>query len=107
MYYVMIVGTGLAGALLIFIEAKPYTDRTGGDILKNERGFLLTGKDLAKSEDHQKSWKRQREPFLLETNTQGIMVAGDGRAGAMNRVASTVGEGVIAIKFVHEYLAGF
>ncbi len=94
-----------AGALLIFIGARPYTDWTGEGILKNDRGFLLTGKDLAKSDDHKRSWKLQREPFLLETNTPGIMAAGDVRAGAMNRVASAVGEGAMAIKFVHEYLA--
>lgn len=94
-----------AGALLIFIGARPYTDWTGGDIVKNERGFVITGKDLARSEDFKKLWKRQREPFLLESSTPGIMAAGDVRAGAMNRVASAVGEGAMAIKFVHEYLA--
>lgn len=94
-----------AGALLIFIGAKPYTDWTGEDVLKNERGFLLTGKELNRSEAHKKSWKLQREPYLLETNTPGVMAAGDVRAGAMNRVASAVGEGAMAIKFVHEYLA--
>jgi thioredoxin reductase (NADPH) len=48
----------------------------------------------------------QREPSLLETSTPGIFAAGDVRSGAMNRVASAVGEGAMAIKFVHEYLAG-
>jgi thioredoxin reductase (NADPH) len=52
-----------------------------------------------------KVWKRDREPFLLETCVPGIFAAGDVRAGAMNRVASAVGEGAMAIKFVHEYLA--
>ena len=94
-----------AGALLIFIGARPYTDWTGDQVLKNDRGFVITGKDLAKTEDFKRVWKKQREPFLLESSTPGIMAAGDVRAGAMNRVASAVGEGAMAIKFVHEYLA--
>jgi len=94
-----------AGALLIFIGARPYTDWTGEGIVKNDRGFVITGKDLSKQDDFGKVWKQQREPFLLETSVPGIMAAGDVRAGAMNRVASAVGEGAMAIKFVHEYLA--
>jgi len=94
-----------AGALLIFIGAKPYTDWTGDRIVKNDRGFVITGRDLIKEVDHKKIWKKEREPFLLETSTPGILAAGDVRAGAMNRVASAVGEGAMAIKFVHEYLA--
>ena len=94
-----------AGALLIFIGARPYTDWTGDGIVKNDRGFVITGKDLSKTDDFGIVWKRQREPFLLETSVPGIMAAGDVRAGAMNRVASAVGEGAMAIKFVHEYLA--
>jgi thioredoxin reductase (NADPH) len=58
-----------------------------------------------KYESFKKSWKLTREPFLLETCSPGIFAAGDVRAGAMNRVASAVGEGAMAIKFVHEYLA--
>ena len=94
-----------AGALLIFIGARPYTDWTGEGIVKNDRGFVITGKDLGRQDDFKKVWKQQREPFLLETSVPGIMAAGDVRAGAMNRVASAVGEGAMAIKFVHEYLA--
>lgn len=94
-----------AGALLIFIGARPYTDWTGEGIVKNDRGFVITGRDLLKEEGYQKVWKKEREPFLLETSTPGIFAAGDVRAGAMNRVASAVGEGAMGIKFVHEYLA--
>lgn len=94
-----------AGALLIFIGARPYTDWTGESIVKNDRGFVVTGRDLSKSDDFKKMWKKEREPFLLESSTAGIMAAGDVRAGAMNRIASAVGEGAMAIKFVHEYLA--
>ena len=95
-----------AGALLIFIGARPYTEWTGNDVLKNERGFVMTGRDLTRSDDFKRLWKSEREPFLLESSTPGVMAAGDVRAGAMNRVASAVGEGAMAIKFVHEYLAG-
>lgn len=93
-----------AGALLIFIGARPYTSWTGDQIFKNERGFILTGRDVQKDDEFKKIWKKTREPFLLETSTPGIFAAGDVRAGAMNRVASAVGEGAMSIKFVHEYL---
>ncbi|MEM9297689.1 MAG: FAD-dependent oxidoreductase [Bacteroidota bacterium] len=94
-----------AGALLIFIGAKPYTDWLELDIIKDGKGFIETGNGLVKYEDFKKVWKLGREPFLLETCSPGIFAAGDVRAGAMNRVASAVGEGAMAIKFVHEYLA--
>jgi thioredoxin reductase (NADPH) len=93
-----------ADALFIFIGSKPYTDWINLDILKNDKGFLETGKDLNKYPDFGKLWKMEREPFLLETCVPGIFASGDVRAGAMNRVASAVGEGSMAIKFVHEYL---
>lgn len=94
-----------AAALFIFIGAKPITDWIQLDIIKDDKGFIETGRDLLKYEAFKKSWKLQREPFLLETCNPGIFAAGDVRAGAMNRVASAVGEGAMAIKFVHEYLA--
>ncbi|MEM9390846.1 MAG: FAD-dependent oxidoreductase [Bacteroidota bacterium] len=94
-----------AGALLIFIGAKPYTDWLELDIIKDSKGFIETGNGLAKYEKFKKVWKLEREPFLLETCSPGIFAAGDVRAGAMNRVASAVGEGAMAIKFVHEYLS--
>lgn len=93
-----------ARALFIFIGAKPYTDWIQLDIFKNSRGFIETGNDLLLHEDLKKYWKLQRSPFLLETSQPGIFAAGDVRAGAMNRVASAVGEGAMSIKFVHEYL---
>ncbi|MCU0419039.1 MAG: FAD-dependent oxidoreductase [Cyclobacteriaceae bacterium] len=94
-----------AAALFIFIGAKPVTDWLKLDIIKDDKGFIETGRDLLKYESFKKSWKLAREPFLLETCSPGIFAAGDVRAGAMNRVASAVGEGAMAIKFVHEYLA--
>ncbi len=94
-----------AGALFIFIGARPYTEWLHLNIIKNKRGFILTGRDLMNQDDFKKVWKENREPFLLETSCPGIFAAGDVRANAMNRVASAVGEGAMAIKFVHEYLA--
>ncbi len=94
-----------AAALFIFIGAKPITDWLQLSLLKDPRGFLETGNSLTKYDNFKKVWKLDREPFLLETCIPGIFAAGDVRAGAMNRVASAVGEGSMAIKFVHEYLA--
>lgn len=94
-----------ADSLFIFIGARPYTDWIGLNIIKNDKGFIETGRDLTLSPNYRKFWKLEREPFLLETCSPGIFAAGDVRSGAMNRIASAVGEGAMAIKFVHEYLA--
>jgi thioredoxin reductase (NADPH) len=95
-----------AGALFIFIGARPETDWIKLNIFKDPKGFIETGRDLLKSENFKKFWKLERDPYPLETCIPGIFSAGDVRAGAMNRVASAVGEGAMAIKLVHEYLAG-
>ena len=92
-------------SLFIFIGARPVTNWIGLDIIKDEKGFVETGRDMLKYDSFQKIWKLKREPFLLETCCPGVFAAGDVRSGAMNRVASAVGEGAMAIKFVHEYLA--
>src|SRR5882757_7751456 len=97
--------TRKADALFIFIGARPYTDWIGLDIIKDEKGFLETGRDLKTYSNFGKVWKQDRDPYLLETSCPGIFAAGDVRAGAMNRVASAVGEGSMAISFVHKYLA--
>ena len=94
-----------ADALFIFIGARPFTDWLDTNILRNGKGYIETGKELALHPDFRKIWKLDRDPFLLETCRPGIFAAGDVRAGAMNRVASAVGEGAMAIKYVHEYLA--
>jgi len=95
----------LADALYIFIGAKPFTDWIGVGVIKDEKGFLQTGRDLKFLADFTKIWKQKRDPYLLETSCPGVFAAGDVRAGAMNRVASAVGEGSMAISFVHKYLA--
>jgi len=94
-----------ARALFIFIGTRPKTDWLGDQILKDAKGFVLTGRDQLTQPDFTKRWKETREPFLLETCVPGLFAAGDVRSGAMNRVASAVGEGAMAIKFVHEYLS--
>ena len=94
-----------ADSLFIFIGTRPATDWLPDNILLDDKGFIETGKELRQYPQFKSIWKRQREPFLLETCQPGIFAAGDVRSGAMNRVASAVGEGAMAIKFVHEYLA--
>lgn len=94
-----------ADALYIFIGSKPFTDWIGLDIMKDNKGFIETGRELKKYPGFKKIWKLDRDPYLLETSCPGIFAAGDVRSGAMNRVASAVGEGSMAISFVHKYLA--
>jgi thioredoxin reductase (NADPH) len=94
-----------AAALFIFIGARPVTDWIKSNILMDSKGFIETGRDLLKIENFKKIWKLERDPYPLETCIPGVFSAGDVRAGAMNRVASAVGEGAMAIKLVHEYIA--
>ena len=94
-----------AAALYIFIGAKPFTEWLKLDIIKDDKGFLETGRTLKNYDGFNKIWKQAREPYSLETSCPGIFAAGDVRSGAMNRVESAVGEGSMAISFVHKYLA--
>jgi thioredoxin reductase (NADPH) len=93
-----------AAALFIFIGAQPHTDLVGDVVERNNAGFILTGSDLLKRNGGRILWPLKRDPFLLETSVPGIFAAGDVRQGAVRRVASAVGEGAIAISFVHQYL---
>jgi thioredoxin reductase (NADPH) len=94
-----------ADAMFIFIGTKPHTEWINLDVIKDEKGFVETGRNLLAYDEIKKIWKHKREPFTLETSVKGIFAAGDVRATAMNRVASAVGEGAMAISFVHKYLA--
>jgi len=94
-----------AAGLFIFIGTKPFTDWISMNIIKDAKGFIATGRDLTKFPDFKDVWRHDREPYLLETCSPGIFAAGDVRSGAMNRVASAVGEGAMAVSFVHKYLA--
>jgi thioredoxin reductase (NADPH) len=94
-----------AAALFVFIGAKPNTDWLPQEIMRDSKGFIMTGRDLVFEMEFHKYWKVNREPYLLETSVPGIFAAGDIRRGSIARVASAVGEGAMAIKLVHEYLA--
>jgi len=92
-----------ASSLFIFIGAAPKTDWLPKDLACDSKGFILAGPELkAKAA---KSWSLGREPYLLETSIPGVFVAGDVRYNSVKRCASAVGEGSIAIQFVHQYLA--
>ena len=96
-----------ASSLFVFIGAAPGTGWLPNSILRDDKGFLLAGPDLKLEGKLPESWREQREPYLLESSVPGVFVAGDVRHGSVKRVASAVGEGSIAVQFVHQYLAGF
>lgn len=91
-------------ALFVFIGADPHTNLLDGVVERNRAGFILTGADLIQGGQRPKGWKLRRDPYLLETSVPGVFAAGDVRQGAVRRVASAVGEGAIAVSFVHQYL---
>jgi len=98
--------TVAARSLFIFIGASPKTDWLHGIVERDAQGFILTGADLLLNDGQlPKSWPLTRPPFLLETSVPGIFAAGDVRSTSVKRVASGVGEGSIAVQFVHRYLA--
>jgi thioredoxin reductase (NADPH) len=92
-----------ANSLFIFIGAAPMTGWLPGDIALDDKGFILAGPDLKTRAPA--AWKLDREPYLLETSVPGIFVAGDVRFNSVKRCASAVGEGSIAVQFMHQYLA--
>jgi len=94
-----------ANAMFIFIGALPRTEWLSGIVERDERGFLRTGPDLMNGGVRPKGWKLERDPFLLETNVPGVFAVGDVRHGSVKRVASSVGEGSVAVQFIHQYLS--
>jgi thioredoxin reductase (NADPH) len=87
-------------AVFSFIGAVPRTDWLPPEIERDAKGFVRTGPALAQSPH----WTARRQPFLLETSCPGVFAAGDVRSSSVKRVASAVGEGAMAVQFVHEYL---
>ena len=95
-----------ASALLVFIGAEANTGWLEGAVELDERGFVLTGGALDRSVFEGDVWQElSREPYLLETSLPGVFAAGDVRGGSIKRVASAVGEGSMAVRLVHQYLA--
>jgi len=94
-----------ASSMFIFIGALPRTDWMAGTVERDERGFILTGSDLMRGGERPKGWSLDRDPFLLETNVPGVFAVGDVRHGSVKRVASGVGEGSVAVQFIHQYLS--
>ncbi|MBV8728183.1 MAG: FAD-dependent oxidoreductase [Acidobacteriia bacterium] len=94
-----------ATCLFIFIGAQPQTGWLGTAIERDSKGFILTGSDLISSGKPPSAWPLARTPGLLETSVPGVFAAGDVRRGSVKRVASGVGEGSIAIQFIHQYLS--
>jgi thioredoxin reductase (NADPH) len=92
-----------ASAVFVFIGAEPRTDWLDGFVQRDDRGFVLTGPDVMAEGKRPAGF--DRDPFLLETSVPGVFAVGDVRHGSVKRVASGVGEGSIAIQFVHRHLA--
>lgn len=94
-----------ANAMFIFIGAMPHTDWLSPVVERDDRGFVLTGSDLVHDGKRPSGWVPDRDPFLLETNVPGVFAVGDVRHGSIKRVASGVGEGAVAVQFIHQYLS--
>jgi thioredoxin reductase (NADPH) len=90
--------TAQADALFVMIGADANTAWLPKNLERDAKGYIRTGRDL-------NDWKLEREPFPLETNLPGVFCAGDVRHDSIKRVSSGVGEGSMAIAFIHQYLA--
>jgi thioredoxin reductase (NADPH) len=94
-----------AGAVFVFIGARPRTDWAADVLERDPRGFLLTGPDVMHGGRPPRGWQLERDPFWLESSVSGVFVAGDVRHRSIKRVASAVGEGSMAVQFIHQHLA--
>jgi len=88
-------------AAFVFIGQEPRTGWLGDVVVRDDGGFILTGGDIGAAH----GWNIDRDPFLLESSLPGVFAAGDVRHRSVKRIASAVGEGAMAIQFVHQYLA--
>ncbi|MGH2466356.1 MAG: FAD-dependent oxidoreductase [Candidatus Limnocylindrales bacterium] len=100
------VDTLEVSALFLFIGARPNTDWLAGIVDRDTGGFIETGGALASDGERPHGWALPRAPYLLETSAPGVFAAGDVRHHSVKRIASAVGEGSMAVQFVHQYLAG-
>jgi thioredoxin reductase (NADPH) len=91
-------------AMFVMIGAEPCTEATTSMLPVDPAGYILCGADAAKHDGHLRWPVSEREPHMLETTRPGVFVAGDVRSGASNRVASAVGDGTMAVRFVHDVL---
>jgi thioredoxin reductase (NADPH) len=90
--------------LFVFIGAAPCTDWLGKEVVRDDKGFVLTGPDLLIDGQLPADWPLERQPYFLETSVPGVFAAGDVRGQSVKRVASAVGEGAMAVSLVHRYL---
>ncbi len=93
-----------ASALFVFTGAMPHTDWLGDSVARDPHGFILAGPDTSRNHAGVPHGPQDRTPFMLETSLPGVFVAGDVRHGSVKRVASAVGEGSMAVMYVHHYL---
>ncbi|HJY71028.1 MAG TPA: FAD-dependent oxidoreductase, partial [Streptosporangiaceae bacterium] len=93
-----------AQLLFLFIGAAPLTDWLDGVVVRDSRGFVVSGPDLSVGGARPRGWELDRMPYHLETSVPGVFVAGDARSESAKRVASAVGEGALAVMLVHRYL---
>ena len=93
-------------AIFVFIGQQPRTEWLEGTVARDPGGFVLTGAQLTENGKRPAGWGLDRDPFLLESSLPGIFVAGDVRHRSVKRIASAVGEGAMAVQFVHQYLSG-
>jgi thioredoxin reductase (NADPH) len=101
--------TVAAQALFVMIGATPHAEWLPETIARDKDGFVLTGSDLTASDSGAGGggllWAPERPPYPLETSLPGVFAVGDVRRGSVKRVAAAVGEGAIAVRYLHEYLA--
>jgi thioredoxin reductase (NADPH) len=90
-------------SLFVFIGATPRTDWLGNTVRRDEAGFILSGADVRCDLGQWPEWPLQRQPYRLETSMPGVFVAGDVRKGSVKRLTSAVGEGAMAIQYIHQY----
>ena len=93
-----------ADAVFLFTGAVPHSGIVADIVELSEGGFILTGPDLIEAGRRPRNWTLKRDPYLMETSVPGIFAAGDVRHNVVRRVASAVGQGAVAVSFVHKYL---